>query len=83
MNVIVGSAGNSAQQNMLAGGASAVVDVSLSSFNSSTHFNLSKKGSASGTVAGVIADDNVGSPSVHTTGGSKPITLLTTLPLTP
>jgi len=85
MNLVVGSAvaGETAKQNTLAGGANAVVDVSLSNFNASTHFNLSKNGSASTTAAGVIADDNVGSPSVDTTGGSGLITLVTTLPATP
>ena len=83
MNLVVGSAGNSAQQNTLAGGATVVVDVGLSNFNSNTYFNLSKNGLASGTVGGVIADDNVGSASVDTTGRSGPITLVTTLPPTP
>ena len=82
MNLVVGSAGNSAQHNTLAGGANAVVGVSLSYFNSSTHFNLSKNGSALGTAAGVIADDNVGTPSVDTSSGSGLITLVTTLPPT-
>ena len=83
MNLVVGSAGNGAQQNTLAGGATVVVDVSLSNFNSGTHFNLSKNGSVSGTVGGMIADDNVGSESVDTTEGSGPIALVTTLPRRP
>ena len=84
MNLVVGTADNSAQQNTLAGGANAAVDAGLCNFNSSTPFNLSKNGSAPGTAAIVIADDNVGSPSVDTTGGSGPIGLVTTLaPITP
>jgi hypothetical protein len=83
MNLVVGSFATLAQQNTLAAGPNAVADVSLSNFNSSTHFNLSKNGSSSTTAAGVIQDDNVGSPTVDTTGGSGPITLVTTLPPTP
>jgi hypothetical protein len=86
MNLVVGSAvaGETAKQNTLVGGAGAVVDVSLSNFSATnTHFNLSKNRSASTTAAGVIADDNVGSPTVDTTGGNGPITLATTLPPVP
>jgi hypothetical protein len=83
MNLVVGSFANAAQQNTLAGGAGAVVDVSLSNFSATnTHFNLSKNGSSASTAAGVIADDNVGTPSVDTTGGNGPITLVNTLPPT-
>jgi hypothetical protein len=66
MNLVVGSAVNGAQHNTLASSANAAVDVSLSNFNSSTHFSLSKNGSASGTAAGVIADDNVGAHRAST-----------------
>jgi hypothetical protein len=74
-NVVVGSAGVPGLQNTLQGSGS-VIDVSLSNFNASTHFNLFKNGSASGTAAGVIADDNVGTPTVDTTGGSGVIALV-------
>jgi hypothetical protein len=83
MNLVVGSFATAAQQNTLVGGANAVVDVSLSNFNSNTHFNLSKNGSSSATVTGVIQDDNVGSSTVDTSGGSGSINLVTTLPPTP
>jgi hypothetical protein len=75
-NVVVGAAADATKQNTLAG-AGAVIDVSLSNFSASTHFNLFKNGSASGTATGIIQDDNVGSPSVDTSGGVGPITLVT------
>ncbi|HEY2248171.1 MAG TPA: cadherin domain-containing protein [Bradyrhizobium sp.] len=82
MNVVVGSsnAGETAKQNTFHGN---VIDVSLSNFNASTHFNLSKNGSASATPDGVIQDDNVGAPTVDTSGGAGPITLVNTVPALP
>jgi hypothetical protein len=74
MNLVVGSATNASLQNTFTHSAAAVIDVSLSNFNANTTFNLSKNGSASSTPAGVIADDNVGTPSVDTTGGNGTIT---------
>ena len=82
MNAVIGSATDATKQNTLQG-SGAVIDVSLSNFNASTHFNLSKNGSASGTGAAVIADDNVGTPSFDSSGGSGPITLVTSLPTVP
>jgi uncharacterized repeat protein (TIGR01451 family) len=84
MNAVVGSATDATKQNTLQGSGT-VIDVSLSNFSATnaTHFNLSKNGSASATAAAVIADDNVGTPSVDTSGGSGPVTLVTTLPTVP
>lgn len=45
-----------------------------------TRLNLARIGSAGGTEAAVIADDNAGTPPVDTTGGNCPITLVNTLP---
>ena len=82
-NVVVGSdqAGQSAEQNTFHG---QVVDVGLENDQSSgTTVNLSKNGSPSTTVTGVIDDDNVGSPSVDTSGGNGTVTLVNTLPTLP
>ena len=82
MNVVVGSsnAGETAKQNTLDGNG---MDVSLRSFSSGTPFSLFTNGSSSGTAAGVIDDDNVGSPAVDTPGGG-PITLVSAgLPTAP
>jgi hypothetical protein len=81
-NVVIGSAnaGETAKQNTFHG---TVIDVSLSNFNAATHFNLSRNGSAAGTAAGVIQDDNVGTPTVDTSGGAGPITLVNTVPALP
>jgi subtilisin-like proprotein convertase family protein len=82
-NVVIGSATDNTKQNTLQGSGLGI-DVSLSNFSAvNTHFNLSKNGSASATAAGVVADDNVGTPTVDTTGGSGPITLVNTLPTVP
>jgi hypothetical protein len=83
MNLVLGSAGTAAQQNNFVHAAAAVIDVSLSNFNANTTFTLSKNGSASATPAGVVADDNVGTPTVDTTGGSGAITLVNTTPTLP
>jgi hypothetical protein len=82
MNLVVGSATDATKQNTLQG-TGLVIDVSLSNFDAGTTFNLSRNGSAAGTAAGVIADDNVGTPSVDTTGGNGAITLVNTLPPLP
>jgi hypothetical protein len=76
-NVVIGSATDLTKQNSLVGSGLGI-DVSLSSFNAANPLNLFKNGSASGTTAAVIADDNTGSPSVDTTGGVGPIILTTT-----
>lgn len=81
MNLVLGGAGT--QQNTFVGGPNAVVDVSLSNFNASTDFNLSRNGSAAGAAAGVVQDDNVGTPTVDTSGGAGVIDLVGTLPPTP
>jgi hypothetical protein len=84
MNAVVGSATNAALQNTFSapGGG---VDVSLGNFSATnaTKFNLSRNGSGAGTPAGVIQDDNVGTPTVDTTAGNGPITLVNTLPTVP
>ncbi|AZO40329.1 S-layer family protein [Mesorhizobium sp. M7D.F.Ca.US.005.01.1.1] len=81
MNLVLGGAG--VQQNTFAGGPNAIVDVSLSNLNASTHFNLSRNGSVAGTAAGVVQDDNVGTPTYDDTGGGGTIVLVNTLPVTP
>lgn len=78
MNLVLGGSG--AQQNTFTGGS---INVSLSNFNAGTTFNLSTNGSGSGTVTGVVQDDNVGSPTVDTSGGSGAINLVGTLPPAP
>ncbi|WP_181171498.1 hypothetical protein [Mesorhizobium sp. B2-5-9] len=82
MNLVLGSS-VPATQNTFVSAATGVVDVGLSNFNANTHFNLSTNGSASGTVTGVVQDDNVGSPTVDTTGGAGTITLVGSLPVLP
>jgi hypothetical protein len=84
MNLVVGSAqvGEAAKQNTLVG-SGGVIDVSLSNFNASTHFNLSRNGSAQSTATGIIQDDNVGSPTVDTSGGAGAITPVNTVPALP
>ncbi|MES2098160.1 MAG: Ig-like domain-containing protein, partial [Pseudomonadota bacterium] len=84
-NLVIGSAnaGEAAKQNTFVGGSNAVADVELSNFNAGTFLNLSRNGSASGTAALVVADDNVGTPSVDTTGGSGTTSLVNTLPTLP
>jgi Tol biopolymer transport system component len=74
MNVVIGSALVAGNQNTIDGIG---IDASLSNFNASTTFNLFRNGSAGGTATAVVQDDNVGSPTVDTTGGSGPITLVT------
>jgi len=83
MNLVLGSAGNAAQQNTFTHSAAAVIDVSLSNFSANTTFNLSRNGSAGGTAAVVVADDNVGTPTFDSSGGNGTITLVNTLPATP
>ncbi|WP_246677702.1 hypothetical protein [Mesorhizobium sp. B2-4-18] len=82
MNLVLGSS-VPATQNTFVSAATGVVDVGLSNFNANTHFNLSTNGSASGTVTGVVQDDNVGSSTVDTTGGAGTITLAGSLPVLP
>ncbi|KJC39075.1 hypothetical protein UP09_24605 [Bradyrhizobium sp. LTSP885] len=83
-NIVVGSGnGVTGTKNTLTDNSLYATDVELSNFNSSTHLNLSKNGSGSGTPQGVITDDNNGSPNVDTTGGSGSTTLVTTLPALP
>jgi len=90
MNVVVGSAGTVALQNTLSA-PGGVVDASLSRFAATTDFNLSQNGSSQGPVNGasnaqvttVIQDDNVGSPSVDTSGGGGLIDIVASLPTVP
>ncbi|MEO5758384.1 MAG: hypothetical protein ABIQ51_16160 [Mesorhizobium sp.] len=85
MNLVLGSsqAGEAAKQNTFVSRVGGVVDVGLSNFNASTHFNLSTNGSGSGTATGVVQDDNVGLPTVDTSGGNGTITLVGSLPTLP
>jgi hypothetical protein len=81
MNVVVGSSngGEAAKQNTLDG---RVIDVSLRNV-SGTLFNLFTNGSGSGTAAGVIEENNAGSPTVDTPGPGS-ITLVSAgLPAAP
>ncbi|MBZ9679588.1 hypothetical protein LB531_02830 [Mesorhizobium sp. CO1-1-2] len=78
MNLVLGGTG--AQQNTFTGGS---INVSLSNFNAGTTFNLSTNGSGSGSVTGVVQDDNAGSPTVDTSGGGGTINLVGTLPPAP
>ncbi|WP_196238955.1 hypothetical protein, partial [Bradyrhizobium sp. BR2003] len=86
-NVVIGmGAGGTGSKNTLNHNASYATDVELSNFNANTHLNLSRNGSASGTAAGVITDDNAsgtGAITVDTTGGVGTTTLVNTLPTLP
>ncbi|MHC6152306.1 cadherin domain-containing protein [Bradyrhizobium elkanii] len=86
-NVVIGmGAGGTGSKNTLNHNASYATDVELSNFNANTHLNLSRNGSASGTAAGVITDDNTsgtGAITVDTTGGVGTTTLVNTLPTLP
>jgi hypothetical protein len=86
-NVVIGmGAGGTGSKNTLNHSTLYATDVELSNFNASTHLNLSKNGSTSGTAAGVITDDNTsttGGITVDTTGGNGTTTLVSTLPTLP
>ncbi|MGY4155973.1 hypothetical protein ACVINW_001815 [Bradyrhizobium sp. USDA 4461] len=86
-NVLIGmGAGGTGSKNTLNHSSSYATDVELSNFSSSTHLNLSKNGSPSGTPAGVITDDNsstTGGITVDTTGGNGTTTLVSTVPALP
>ncbi|UGY06314.1 beta strand repeat-containing protein [Bradyrhizobium quebecense] len=86
-NVVIGmGAGGTGSKNTLNHSALYATDVELSNFGASTHLNLSKNGSTSGTAAGVITDDNTsttGGITVDTTGGNGTTTLVSTLPALP
>jgi hypothetical protein len=83
-NVVVGSfavAGN--KNDFSAGDPTNFSDVNLSRIaGAGTQLNLSRNGSASGTPAGVIDDDNL-NPATTNTGVSGTVTLVNTLPATP
>ncbi|MBR0757582.1 cadherin domain-containing protein [Bradyrhizobium jicamae] len=86
-NVVIGSGtGGAGSKNTLNHSSLYATDVELSNFNASTHLNLSRNGSGSGTVAGVITDDNTsntGGITVDTSGGNGTTTLVNTLPTLP
>ncbi|HWO02277.1 MAG TPA: HYR domain-containing protein [Blastocatellia bacterium] len=81
INVVIGNQATAALQNDFTNGdPNDFSDVEIQSFGSNTVINLSKAGSASGTVEGVIQDDNVGTPAVDSFGT---INLVNTTPTTP
>ena len=81
-NVVVGSATDSTKKNdFSAGDPSNFSDVNFSLIGTGP-LNLSRNGSASGTVAGVIDDDNL-NPATTNTAVSGTVTLVNTLPPTP
>ncbi|MHC2467049.1 beta strand repeat-containing protein [Bradyrhizobium embrapense] len=86
-NIVIGmGGGGTGSKNTLNHSTLYATDVELSNFNASTHLNLSKNGSTSGTAAGVITDDNTsttGGITVDTTGGNGTTTLVSTLPTLP
>ncbi|MGB7207938.1 MAG: carboxypeptidase-like regulatory domain-containing protein [Pyrinomonadaceae bacterium] len=80
LNLLLGSFGTPANQNTLEDSDPFNAnDVYLERQGAAT-FNLSRGGSAAGTAAGVVQDDNVGSPLVVTSGT---ITLVAGSPPTP
>ena len=65
VNVVLGNISNAALQNDFTNGDPANgSDVFLQESGSGSVINLSRAGSAAGTAAGVIQDDNVGTPTV-------------------
>ena len=83
INLLLGSFGPPADQNSLVGSDPFNTnDVYLENQGATTTLNLSRGGSAAGTVTGVVQDDNVGNPTVGTAGtitlvaGSPPLPLL-------
>ena len=81
VNVVLGNVSNAALQNDFANGDPANgSDVFLQESGSGSVINLSRAGSAAGTAAGVIQDDNVGTPTVVAAGT---VNLVNTLPPTP
>lgn len=83
MNIVVGSFSTPSDQNTFAGNAGAVTDVELSNRSALTHLNLSRNGSSAATAAGIVQDDNIGTPSFDNSGGSGTTTIVNTLPATP
>jgi hypothetical protein len=83
MNLVLG--GTSAAQKNTCTGAGSVAGISLSNFNASTTFNLSRNGSAGGTAAAIVIDDNnpLTPGNINTSGGAGTFTLVNTLPPTP
>jgi hypothetical protein len=83
MNLVLG--GTSAAQKNTFTGAGSVAGISLSNFNASTTFNLSRNGSAGGTAAAIVIDDNnpLTPGNINTSGGAGTFTLVNTLPPTP
>jgi len=84
INVVVGSATNALLKNDFSNGDPAnFSDVNLSRIpGAGTQLNLSTNGSASGTAAGVIDDDNL-NPGATNTGVSGTVNLVGTLPALP
>jgi hypothetical protein len=83
MNLVLGGTSTAQKNTFTAPGGAA--GVSLSNFNASTTFNLSRNGSAGGTAALVVTDDNnpLTPSNINTSGGAGTITLVNTLPVTP
>jgi hypothetical protein len=77
---VAGSPTGSLQNDFTAGDPADGTDVFLQESGSNSVINLSRAGSAAGTVAGVVQDDNVGTPSVVAVGT---VNLVNTLPPTP
>jgi hypothetical protein len=81
-NVVIGSVGNAAQKNDVSNGDPFnASDVNLSRIGGGS-VNISRNGSASGTVAAVIDDNNL-NPATTNTLTSGTITLVNTLPTLP
>jgi hypothetical protein len=77
---VAGSPTGSLQNDFTNGDPANSTDVFLQESGSNSVINLSRAGSAAGTAAGVIQDDNVGSPAVVASGT---VNLVNTLPPTP
>ena len=81
VNVVLGNATNIPLQNdFTAGGTANATDVFLQESGSASVINLSRAGLAAGTAAGVVQDDNVGTPAVVSSGT---VNLVNTLPPPP
>jgi len=83
MNLVLG--GTSAAQKNTFSGTGSVAGISLSNFNAATTFNLSRNGSAGGTAAAIVIDDNnpLNPSNINTSGGGGTFNLVNTLPPTP
>ncbi|HWN98255.1 MAG TPA: Ig-like domain-containing protein, partial [Blastocatellia bacterium] len=65
---VPGSPTGSLQNDFTAGDPGNFSDVEIQELGSNSTINLSKAGSGSGTIAAVVADDNVGTPAVDSFG---------------